>query len=280
MSRGGKTESKSGILRPGWPATRSRIPWRARSPAQAEGGSSSSGSRSRSRPRIIRRYVYLIPTKRCSTPSERGRPKLGHGGAAAEEATAERDKLKTTLEKYTSSDKDKTAAEAKQKTSSDALELALKAGLGDLGATVTADGAKLRVSFPVGKVIDANGMDVSEAGQAAMKILAGAAKKEDAKVRVVARTSSAPPPKELRSLFHTAGEMRAVRAARVMSALEEAGPRRRRWGSWAKPTSQPRRRAAAAASPAAVAGPEGRRGGAAARPARSSGRTGVMTVKP
>jgi hypothetical protein len=40
---------------------------------------------------------------------------------------------------------------------------------------------------------------------------------------VVARTSSAPPPKELRSLFHTAGEMRAVRAARVMSALEDAG---------------------------------------------------------
>ena len=42
-------------------------------------------------------------------------------------------------------------------------------------------------------------------------------------MRVVARTSSAPPPKELRSLFHTAGEMRAVRAARVMSALEDAG---------------------------------------------------------
>ena len=66
-------------------------------------------------------------------------------------------------------------------------------------------------------------MDVSDAGQAALKILAGAAKKEGAKVRVVARTSSAPPPKELRSLFHTAGEMRTVRAARVMSALEDAG---------------------------------------------------------
>ncbi|HEY5089312.1 MAG TPA: hypothetical protein VIK30_05050, partial [Polyangia bacterium] len=51
----------------------------------------------------------------------------------------------------------------------------------------------------------------------------GAAKKGEAKVQVVARTSSAPPPKELRSLFHTAGEMRAVRAARVMSALVDAG---------------------------------------------------------
>ena len=168
-------------------------------------------------------YVYLIPYQKMQHAVGSRQAELASEHAAAEEATAERDKLKTTLEKYTSSDKDKAAVEAKQKTTSDALELALKTGLGELGATVTADGPKLRVSFPVGKVIDANGMDVSEAGQAAMKILAGAAKKEDAKVRVVARTSSAPPPKELRSLFHTAGEMRAVRAARVMSALEDAG---------------------------------------------------------
>jgi flagellar motor protein MotB len=168
-------------------------------------------------------YVYLIPYQKMQHAVGTRQAELTSERAAAEEATAERDKLKSTLEKYTSADQDKATAEAKQKTTSDALELALKTGLGELGATVTADGAKLRVSFPVGKVIDANGMDVSEAGQAAMKILAGAAKKEDAKVRVVARTSSAPPPKELRSLFHTAGEMRAVRAARVMSALEDAG---------------------------------------------------------
>jgi hypothetical protein len=168
-------------------------------------------------------YVYLIPYQKMQHAVGTRQAELTSERAAAEEATAERDKLKTTLETYTSADKDKAAAEAKQKTTSDALELALKTGLGELGATVTTEGAKLRVSFPVGKVIDANGMDVSEAGQAAMKILAGAAKKEDAKVRVVARTSSAPPPKELRSLFHTAGEMRAVRAARVMSALEDAG---------------------------------------------------------
>ena len=115
------------------------------------------------------------------------------------------------------------AAEAKQKTAADALALALKTGLEELGATVTADGRKLRVSFPVGKVIDANGMDVSETGQAALKILAGAAKKESAKVRVVARTSSAPPPKELRSLFHTAGEMRRPpRPRRATSSISRS----------------------------------------------------------
>ncbi len=168
-------------------------------------------------------YVYLIPYQKMQHAVGTRQAELASERAAAEQATAEREKLKTTLEKYSGADKDKAAAEAKQKTAADALALALKTGLEELGATVSADGNKLRVSFPVGKVIDANGMDVSEAGQAALKILAGAAKKENAKVRVVARTSSAPPPKELRSLFHTAGEMRAVRAARVMSALEDAG---------------------------------------------------------
>src|SRR4051794_40258242 len=168
-------------------------------------------------------YVYLIPYQKMQHAVGTRQAELASERAAAEEATAERDKLKATLEKYTGADKDKAAVEAKKKSAVDALALALKTGLEELGATVTPDGAKLRVSFPVAKVIDANGMDVSETGQAALKILAGASKKEDAKVRVVARTSSAPPPKELRSLFHTAGEMRAVRAARVMSALEDAG---------------------------------------------------------
>jgi hypothetical protein len=168
-------------------------------------------------------YVYLIPYQKMQHSVGTRQAELASERAAAEEATAERDKLKSTLEKYAGADKDKAAAEAKQKTAADALALALKTGLEELGATVTNDGAKLRVSFPVPKVIDANGIDVSETGQAALKILAGAAKKESAKVRVVARTSSAPAPKELRSLFHTAGEMRAVRAARVMSALEDAG---------------------------------------------------------
>ena len=81
----------------------------------------------------------------------------------------------------------------------------------------------LSVSFPAAKMIDANGIDVSDGGMAAVKILAEAAKKESAKVRIRARSSSAPPPKELRSLFRTAGEMNAVRAARVMSSLQGAG---------------------------------------------------------
>ncbi len=168
-------------------------------------------------------YVYVIPYQKMHNAVASHQAEIVGAQNAAEAATAERDKLKGDLERYTSADKEKGAAESKRKATADALSLALKTGLEELGASVTADGAKLSVSFPVDKVIDANGMDVSDAGQAALKILAGAAKKEDAKVRVVARTSSAAPPKELRSLFHTAGEMRTVRAARVMSALEDAG---------------------------------------------------------
>jgi hypothetical protein len=99
----------------------------------------------------------------------------------------------------------------------------LKPGLEELGATIVADSGVLQVSFPAAKMIDANGIDVSDGGAAALKILAGAAKKESAKVRIRARSSAASPPKELRSLFRTAGEMNAVRAARMLSSLETAG---------------------------------------------------------
>jgi hypothetical protein len=168
-------------------------------------------------------YVYVIPYQKMEHAVGTRQAELASERTVAEEATAERDKLKAKLESYTSTDKDKAETETKRRSTADALSLALKTGLEELGATVTSQGTKLLVTFPVPKVIDANGMDVSETGQAALKILAGAAKKENAKVRVVARTSSAQPPKELRSLFHTAGEMRVVRAARVMSALEDAG---------------------------------------------------------
>jgi hypothetical protein len=168
-------------------------------------------------------YVYLIPYQKMEHAVGSRQAELTSARNTAEEATAERDKLKAQLGKYMGADKDKAATDAKRRTTADALATGLRPGLEELGATVTVDGAVLQVSFLASKVIDANGIDVSEAGQAALKILAGAAKKEEAKVRIQARTSSAQPPKELRSLFHTAGEMRAVRAARVMSALEDAG---------------------------------------------------------
>jgi hypothetical protein len=168
-------------------------------------------------------YVYLVPYQKMQHAVAMRQAELATQRAAAEEATAERDKLKEKLDTYVSADKDKSAADAKKKAGTDALATGLKAGLEELGGTVGVAGGALRVTFPATKVIDKNGIDVSDAGQAVLKLVAGTAKKENAKVRIFARTSSAAPPKELRKLFKTTGEMRAVRAARVMSALEEAG---------------------------------------------------------
>ncbi|MFL5306487.1 MAG: hypothetical protein ACJ8F1_14820 [Polyangia bacterium] len=168
-------------------------------------------------------YVYLVPYQKMQHAVALRQAEVATQRAAAEEATAERDKLKEKLDSYLSADKDKSAVEAKKKAAKDALSADLKGGLEELGGTVGVAGDGLHVTFPAAKVIDKNGIDVSDSGQAVLKLVAGTAKKDNAKVRIFARTSSAPPPKELRKLFKTTGEMRAVRAARVMSALQEAG---------------------------------------------------------
>jgi hypothetical protein len=140
---------------------------------------------------------------------------------------AERDKLKAALAKFTDAEKEKATTESKKKADVDVLITQLRPSLEELGASVAVEGGSgsdvLNVSFPAAKLIDTNGIDVSESGMTALKIFAGSVKKVNAKARVVARASSSPPPKELKALFRSAGELHAVRAARVMSALEDAG---------------------------------------------------------
>jgi hypothetical protein len=168
-------------------------------------------------------YVYLVPYSKMERAVGSNQSVVADERRAAEVAIAERDKLKADLAKFNAAAADKAAADAKHKTTIDTLAIALKPGLEALGATVTAEPGTLGVSFPGNKMIDANGIDVSDAGMAAIKILAEATKKDSAKIRIRARSSAAAPPKELRSLFRTAGEMNAVRAARVMSSFEHAG---------------------------------------------------------
>jgi len=168
-------------------------------------------------------YVYIVPYSKMERAAGSNQSAIADERRATEAAIAERDKLKADVEKYRSAAADKASGEAKAKTTIDALATTLKPGLEALGATVATDGDSVGVSFPSAKVIDANGIDVSDAGMAAMKIIGETAKRDSAKIRIRARSSSAAPPKELRSLFKTAGEMNAVRAARVMSSLEHAG---------------------------------------------------------
>jgi hypothetical protein len=168
-------------------------------------------------------YVFLVPYQRMQSALGTRTAELGDARATVTETTAERDKLKAALAKYADADKDKAAGETKRKEAVDALITQLRPGLEGLGGTVAVEEGTLVVSFPADKVIDANGIDVSEGGIAALKVFAGSLKGVSAKARILSRASSAAPPKELKSLFHSAGEQHAVRAARVLSALVDAG---------------------------------------------------------
>src|SRR6476619_4072226 len=127
------------------------------------------------------------------------------------------------MEKAVGGNQSAIADERRAAETAKAERVTLKPGLDPLGATLMAEPDALSISFPAAKMIDANGIDVSDGGMAAVKIVAETAKHENAKVRIRARSSAAAPPKELRGLFRTAGEMNAVRAARMMSSLEHAG---------------------------------------------------------
>jgi hypothetical protein len=168
-------------------------------------------------------YVYLVPYARIERAAAARQAEAANARGAAEALEAERDKLKADLEKVVASDQEKSNAATERQAHAGALATALRPGLEQLGATVTVEGVVLSVSFPAAKVIAANGIDLSTAGMAALKILAATAKKQDANVRIRARASAAQPPKPLRRSFHSTGELRAARAARVMTALEDAG---------------------------------------------------------
>jgi len=168
-------------------------------------------------------YVFLVPYQKMQSALGTRNAELGAERSSASETIAERDKLKAALAKFNDAEKDKASADSKRKADVDALITQLRPSLEELGASVAVEDGSLEVSFPAAKMIDTNGIDVSEGGLAALKIFAGSLKKVGAKARILARASSAPPPKELKSLFHSAGELHAVRAARMLSALEDAG---------------------------------------------------------
>jgi hypothetical protein len=168
-------------------------------------------------------WVYLDPYMKMQRSIGSRLAEAATERGAASVALADRERLKTDLARFTASEKEKTEADARRKATVESLATALKTGLEELGGTLVADGTVLSISFGASKLIDKNGIDVSDGGAAALKIIAGAAKKEGASIKIKARSSAAAPPKELRALFHTAGEMNAVRAARMMSSLEGAG---------------------------------------------------------
>ena len=198
-------------------------------------------------------YVFLVPYQRVMSALTQRGSELAEARTAGEAASAERDKLKAEVGRLEAGARDKEAADAKKRGGADALGTLLKAPLEELGATVSVDGGRVAVSFPAEKIIDSNGIDVSPAGQTALKVLAGVMKKNGGAARVKAVFGSGAPPKELRTLFKTEGELSAVRAARVMSALHDAGiapDHLSTYGEAEKPAPRPPARAKKAPPPA------------------------------
>jgi len=168
-------------------------------------------------------YVFLVPYQKMQSALNLRTAELMVAQSTLTETAAELGKLKAAVAKLNDAEKDKAAADAKRKGDVDALIAALRPNLEPLGATVAVEDGTLVIGFLAEKIIDANGIDVSDGGVAALKIVAESLKKASAKARILARASSAAPPKDLKSLFHSAGELHAVRAARLLSTLENAG---------------------------------------------------------
>jgi len=168
-------------------------------------------------------YLYLVPYRQLAGGLELRSRELRQERTEGHELLADRDRLKGSVDKFEASAQEKAAAGAKQREALEALAAQIRPPLQELGATVEMGEGRVKISLSPDKAIDKNGIDVSGEGNAVLKILAGAMKRSGGVAHIKAKFGTAPAPKQLRSLFGTVGEVSAVRAARVMSALEGAG---------------------------------------------------------
>ncbi|HET6284025.1 MAG TPA: hypothetical protein VFH73_23920 [Polyangia bacterium] len=168
-------------------------------------------------------YVFLVPYQKTMGALNARSTELGEERATSKQLALERDQLKTEVEKLSSAASNKAAADSKRKGTAEELGTQLKTAVEALGATVVSANGRIAMSLPVDKIVDTNGIDVSEQGRALMKIFATTVKGTPGSIKIKARFSASPPAKELRELFKTAGELSAVRAARVMSVLNDSG---------------------------------------------------------
>jgi len=209
-------------------------------------------------------FLYLMPYRQLTGTLESRVRELTDEREEGHQLATERDQLKSSVEKFEATQKERADKTAKGRQEIDAMATQLKPALQELGAAISSDNGRMLVSLAPEKAVDRNGIDVSSEGAAVLKILAGAIKRTGGSVHIKARFGSGPAPKQLRSLFGTTGEVAAVRAARVMSALEGAGLAPERLTIVGAPESSKdaprplprgssrRRRAAAAAAAAAT----------------------------
>ena len=169
-------------------------------------------------------YLYAVPYQKLSKALGTQASALKEEQSTRAEEAAEREKLKADLGKHESVEQDKAEALAKKKEAAEVLSTELRTALGAIGANVVlGDDARVNVTFPTSAIFDQpTATGVSGQGETALKILASAAKKADAKVTVRARLIPAPPPREL-AQFKNIGEFAMLRAVRVALTISNAG---------------------------------------------------------
>ena len=229
-----------------------RWPFRPRGPVVA--GRRCSGSRS---PRRRRLRGLRLPVS-VSEDAERARD--AHGRAAAErttvaETTAERDELKAQLaqvhrrrEGQGGGRREAQGATSTRSSRRCGPASSRSARRWPCGKPTTAPTGARR-ELPGRQDHRRNGIDVSERRRRRAQDPRRQPQEVAAKARIVARASSAPPPKELKSLFHRRASCTPCAPRALLSALEDAGLRPRGRRSRARPTSRRRARRGKKAAP-------------------------------
>jgi len=122
-------------------------------------------------------YLYLFPYRQLTGTLETRSRELRQERSDGHEVAADRDRLKATVDKVEATERDKAADAGKHREVLEAMAAQLKPPLQELGVKLTVADGKLLVSLAPDKAIDRNGIDVSGEGNAALKILAGAMKR-------------------------------------------------------------------------------------------------------
>lgn len=168
-------------------------------------------------------YIYVVPYQKVTRVLRARTGELGKERGATQDLEAERDRLKDELAKRNGADQDKAANDAKQRQALEALAAELKIALAAVGANISADEGKVRLSFGVPALFEQpTSTVISPQGETALKVVIAGMKKSGLRAKVKAKLIQSAPPREL-AQFKNIGEFQMLRAARIMLVLANNG---------------------------------------------------------
>jgi hypothetical protein len=168
-------------------------------------------------------FVYVVPFQKVTKALQSQTSELDQAKGTTDELTSERDKLKAAVEKHMDVEQEKTANDAKHREMLQGVATELKGALPPASVNVSADEARVRLSFTVAGLFEQPfSIGISPAGETALKAVAATMKKGGLRGKVKAKLIPTPPPREL-GQFKAIGEFEMLRAARVLLVLSNGG---------------------------------------------------------